>query len=151
MDRALVQKAERATHDVVAQAREPSRLLGGQRGQMSPHDLDEHQLAQPEPDAFTAGAPLPRLRDGEIDELAQRVAGRRPGGPNVEEVGQRAEQRVEGPSVATHEPAHETERLPAATVLDDDEGKLAGGHLLDEVEDFARVRAPSVGGPMDMT
>jgi hypothetical protein len=67
----------------------------------------------------------------------------------VEEMGQRAEQGVEGPSVTTQEPAHETERLRAATVLDDHEGKLAGGHLLDEVEDLAS--APSRGGPMDMT
>ena len=40
---------------------------------MAPHHLDEHQLAEAEPDAVPAGATLARLRQGELDQLAESL------------------------------------------------------------------------------
>ena len=56
MRRPLVQQRQGAADRRVAQARQPAGLASRQRVQIAAHDLDEHQLAQPQANALAAGA-----------------------------------------------------------------------------------------------
>ena len=82
-----------------------------QRRQMAPHHLDEHQLAEAQADAVTAGPGLARFRHRELDQLAERIVGGPEAPAQWSEGREGGQQRIEGAHVASQEPAHEMQPL----------------------------------------
>ena len=122
---------------------EPACALGRDRRQVFPDDLDEHQLAEAQADAFPTRAALARFRDGEFDQLAERVMGGAECLAHMQQRRQRFQQWVEWARVAAEEAAHDIQPLLAAATLLDGERELARGHLLEELQDLRPIGTAS--------
>jgi hypothetical protein len=141
---------QESADEPVAECREPAHVAGSERAEPASHQLDEHELAQAQPDAFAARAPLLGLGHGELDEPAEGIV-RRERLTDVKQARQRGEERVERADIAAEEPAHQPEPIRTVAALRDREREPARDHLSHEGHDLGDGGPASHPGAIDIT
>src|SRR5262245_45421689 len=90
-----------STDDRIAQSGQPTSLLRRRRFNVSAHNLDEHQFAQAQTDAFCARPLSACLEQCQLDESVQQAARRLARATDAHQRRQAAKQWVEWPRLAT--------------------------------------------------
>jgi hypothetical protein len=132
MSRLLVQQRQRAPHDRVAQSCEPASLLGRQRLEVPPDDLDEQELADSKQNAITARAILARFVQGELDQAIQSVAEGGARAAYVDQPRQRRQYWIERKSFAAQKAAYQAKAFGSAAAVFENERQLARRQTLEE-------------------
>ena len=135
----LVQQSEHPANAIVPQSREPSGLIWRKRFQMPSDNFHEHQLAQPQPNAFAARTLALCLRKSDFDQLVQQVPGCARVAPNQQQPWQCVYQWIERMRVASEKTANELCSIGSAATFLDSKRQFARHHISKEIQRFSFI------------